>query len=311
MQRIALICCYLGKLPNYFNLFLESCRTNPTIDIIIIGDKLPYKNSLPNVRFYKSTLDDLNKRFTEKLGFDVNLPKAYKLCDYKPGYGLLFNDLLKDYNFWGYIDIDLIFGNIRHFFPESLLEKNDILTVRGDKWLSGALTLLRNTSEINSIFLQNPNIKEVLLVPENKNFCECGHNWDQQPNKKVNSMYDLVIANAKKGLLNVNFRNIVSEPRTASWDKFKIYMQNGHLYDYHKQEEILFFHLVFAKSDYWFKIPEELKSYNEYEITNIGIKELAPTSLIDETRLWIHETARIVWLSLYTAKRTLRNLIKR
>jgi hypothetical protein len=276
----------------------------------LIGDKLPEKSPIANMRFFKSTLTDLDVRFTKRLGFPVKLPKAYKLCDYKPGYGLLFEDLLKDYHFWGYIDIDLVFGNIRHFFPESLLEQNDILTVRGNKWLSGALTLLKNTPKINSIFLEHPNIKEVLLVPQNKNFCECGHNWNQVHDKKNNSMYDLVMANANKGLLKVNFRDIVNEYRTASWYDFKIVMQNGRLYNYNQKKEILFYHLVFAKSDKWFKIPEKMSSYKNYQITNTGISELNTGSLFEKINLGIHKGARLVWLSAFTTKMALRNIIK-
>ena len=56
----------------------------------------------------------------------VNSP--YKLCDYKPVYGLIFDEDLQDYDFWGHCDVDLIFGDIRKFI--NLYKKRGIYASR-------------------------------------------------------------------------------------------------------------------------------------------------------------------------------------
>jgi len=60
------------------------------------------------------------------LGFEVDIESEYKLCDFKPAYGLIFSEHFKDYDFWGYCDIDIIFGNIRAYMTDVLLNEYDI-----------------------------------------------------------------------------------------------------------------------------------------------------------------------------------------
>ena len=38
MKKIAIIVPYFGEFPNYFPLFLNSCRYNPTVDWLLVTD---------------------------------------------------------------------------------------------------------------------------------------------------------------------------------------------------------------------------------------------------------------------------------
>ena len=38
MKSIAFVIPYFGKFPNYFSLWLQSCRNNPTIDWLLFTD---------------------------------------------------------------------------------------------------------------------------------------------------------------------------------------------------------------------------------------------------------------------------------
>jgi len=103
-KSIALIVCYFGKLPWYFNYFAHSCKYNPTIDFFIITDETIDIKSLPNnVKHIYKTLNDINLLATEKLGFEINLTYAYpyKVAEFKPAYGLIFSELLAGYDFLG------------------------------------------------------------------------------------------------------------------------------------------------------------------------------------------------------------------
>ena len=60
-------------------------------------------------------------------------------------YGIIFADYLKDYDFWGFCDIDLILGDLSEFITNERLEKYDRIGIRGH------LTLIRNIPEINSL----------------------------------------------------------------------------------------------------------------------------------------------------------------
>lgn len=43
----------------------------------------------------------------------------------------MFQEYIKDYDFWGHCDADLIFGDIRKFVTDDILNKYDRLGVDG------------------------------------------------------------------------------------------------------------------------------------------------------------------------------------
>lgn len=144
-NKICIIGVYFGKLPNYFPLWLKSAEHNPTVDFYIFTDQK--LSSLPiNVRCVAMDLTSMRKRATDLLGFEANLFKPYKCCDYKPIYGLLFSDFVKEYDYWGHCDFDLIFGDLQYFF--------DLYNLYNyDRFLAlGHLSMYRNTSEVNFRF---------------------------------------------------------------------------------------------------------------------------------------------------------------
>lgn len=120
MKKICVITIYIGKLPNYFNLWLESCAANRTIDFLIVTDQELI--DLPdNVKKLDFNLQSLKELAEKKLNTEIVLDTPYKCCDYKPMYGLILEDYLRGYDFWGHCDIDLIFGNIRKFVTDDIL----------------------------------------------------------------------------------------------------------------------------------------------------------------------------------------------
>lgn len=144
-NKIAVVVAYFGKFPNYFPLWLKSCGYNPTIDFIIVSDQTP--DNLPkNVIAIPMSLDDVRERATKVLGFPAALHRPYKCCDYKPLYGLIFSDLLFGYDYWGHCDVDLIFGDLQHFFDKHHLYNYDKFGVLGH------LSLFRNVEKVNNAY---------------------------------------------------------------------------------------------------------------------------------------------------------------
>lgn len=148
MKKIVLIAPYFGRFPNYFPLFLESCRYNPTIDWLIFTDISVDIDYPTNVHFITMTFDQLCKKIQSKFDFKITLDTPYKLCDYKPAYGYIFQEFLENIDFWGHCDFDLLFGDLRKFFTE---EKLDYYNKIGHL---GHLTLYRNTTDINKLFMK-------------------------------------------------------------------------------------------------------------------------------------------------------------
>lgn len=169
---------FYGKWPVYFQLYLKSCAYNPALKIFFITDLELPKETPSNVEKIHIAFSDLASLFSDKLGTNVALNSYYKLCDFKPAYGFLFEDYIKEFDFWGFGDIDLVYGKIDEFITDEILEKNDVITFRTE-WLSGALTLFRNNAEINSLFKESPDWQKVITDRRHFSFTECATQYGE------------------------------------------------------------------------------------------------------------------------------------
>ncbi len=165
---IALILPYFGSFPNYFPLFLESCRNNPTVDWLIYTDSEVAYDYPKNVKVYKTTLADFRTRIQTFFDFPISLEKPYKLCDFKPTYGEVLHSDLKNYDFWGHCDCDLIYGNIRKFITPEITDRYNRI------FNSGHTILYRNIPEVNSYYRTQTHIdyRAILSNPKNHSFDE-------------------------------------------------------------------------------------------------------------------------------------------
>lgn len=143
MKSIAYIVPYFGKLPDEFNLWLHTCRYNSTIDWIIFTDDRKKYNYPSNVKVNYMTFIEFKKKIQTCFKFEIKLNNPYKLCDFRVAYGEIFEEELKDYDFWGYCDIDLMWGDIRKFITEDILDKYEKIGFQGHS------TLYKNTKIIN------------------------------------------------------------------------------------------------------------------------------------------------------------------
>ena len=162
MKKICLINSYFGKWPSYFPYFLKSCEYNPNINWLIFTDCGKPNNYPENVRIIDFTLKDLNKLASKKLGFKINVKKPYKICDLRPAFGEIFKDYLKDYDFWGNTDLDIMYGNIRNFITKEVLSRYNI--IRGRKGtLAGHFTIYKKNKKINNLFKKNKDYKKIFI----------------------------------------------------------------------------------------------------------------------------------------------------
>lgn len=143
MHSLLTISCYFGKLPEHFPMFLKSVEMNPTVDFLLITD-CKVDDTPSNFRVYNCSFEEMRERIQELFDFSIVLDRPYKLCDYKPVLGLAFSEYLEGYDFWGYCDLDMIFGDIRAFLSDSVLEQYDKI------YKLGHLTYYRNNDENNA-----------------------------------------------------------------------------------------------------------------------------------------------------------------
>lgn len=141
-KRIIFIIAYFGKFRADFAFWLKSVEHNPDVDFLLFTDQTLIK--VPkNVTVVKTSLQEIQQLAQKNIWEGCRIEHPYKMCDYKTAYGDLFCDYIKDYDFWGHCDVDLVFGNIRHYITNDILENYDRIG------LEGFFTLYRNTPETN------------------------------------------------------------------------------------------------------------------------------------------------------------------
>ena len=182
MYKIALIVPYFGRFPNYFQLWLNSCKINPTIDWMVYTDDKRKFDYPSNVHVTYTTLQSIKQLAEEKLDMPVNISMPYKLCDLKVVYGIIFQDDLVSYDFWGYCDVDVIWGNLRRFITDEMLSKYD----RIFQW--GHCCLMRNVPKVNYSFeLEKEDVLEYRRVLNSPLYC--GFDEEKQIGKLFEKYY--------------------------------------------------------------------------------------------------------------------------
>jgi hypothetical protein len=170
MKSIVLVSVYLGPLPNWMPLWLKCCKANPTIEFRVITDQPDTLKRLPdNVRAIATSIKDLRERLSEAVGFSVALENGYKLCDFRPAYGLAFSDYFSSFSHWGHVDLDQLFGKIENFIPWNTIDEYERLYHRGH------MTIYRNSAIANNLFrLSHPSVsyEKIFKSPKHAAFDE-------------------------------------------------------------------------------------------------------------------------------------------
>lgn len=153
--KIAFLIPYVGRWPAYTEPFLLSCEGNRMVDILLCAEKAPRSNLPANVKHVPMVGKEIWDRIEKSTQIKLHQRPGHKLCDFKPFYGLAFADLLEPYPFWGFCDIDLMFGDLGKFFDEQTLASLDIFSAHANQFV-GHFTFLRNRKDINQLGFEIP-----------------------------------------------------------------------------------------------------------------------------------------------------------
>lgn len=251
MKKIALLTFWYGPFPWYFPYYIHSCVFNPSVDFIIVTDNIqPIPSKAENIKIIHKTLAEFKATASEKLGFVVSIDYPYKLCDFKPAYGFIFPEIIAGYDFWGIGDIDLVYGNIRDFMTEEILNIYDIISSRHD-YITGSFCLFKNNRKMNTLFMQSNDYQKVFSSSEHFCFDECNFLFEELKNgasildypNNIQSMTYVVKKGEAEGKLKAFFDFIIVEgiPGKIKWKNGKIIYNN--LY------EAMFYNLIIFKKE--------------------------------------------------------------
>ena len=280
MKTIVVIFPYFGKLPVQYQMWRASALRNPSVDFMFFTDTdvEPAKNIIVN----KMQFSDFRQLVQKAFDFPIVLDRPYKLCEYKQAYGYILQDYIKEYDFWGFGDLDLVYGDLRSFFTEDILTHKFLLG-----W--GHLTLLHNDEETNTYFMTQvagyQNYKEAFTTSKITFFDEYGYNgcsdkWrDCRPE---DCWLEWPFDNASKPKQSYHFNSL-----TRGWQQVifehvdnKLYMLRFHNGKLEKKESLYahFQHRGFMK--------DKVTDYNHFLVT--------PNAIINYPNRFIN--LRLRWL---------------
>jgi len=228
------------------------------------------------------------------------LSRGYKLVDLKPAYGELFSPELADYDFWGYTDLDLVYGDLAGLFTAEILNSHDVLSP-SDRLLVGHLTLIRNTPRLCRLYRDCPDYLQILLKDSHEGFDEKG-------------FHRHVIQLAQQQQLRLFLKDMKQEDillRLNGRGRFLIVWHRGHLYDVAVFRQICHFHFMESKWKQSFDVSEILPADSTFCLTPEAIRPVRSTREYCELLLSaaICCVAALPW-QLRRAVRNFRNLIR-
>lgn len=160
--KVAQIIPYFGKWPEWIELYMYSCGKNPMVDFIFYTDCPLPKRRYANTIFHICSFEDYKSLVGQRLGIDYTIKSAYKLTDLKPFLGVVHEPELKDYDFWGFGDLDLVYGDLSMVVNEKNLTKYDLITTH-NYHIAGHFTLCRNNEHYRNLCFKLKNWKTGLV----------------------------------------------------------------------------------------------------------------------------------------------------
>lgn len=167
-MKKCLIICWYGKIPDYYELWKCSCKNNSDYDFLLFTDQ-NIKSDINNLKIINMEFGQIKELIERKLNINVNFSKPYKFCDFRPAYGVIFEDYIKEYDYCGHCDLDQVFGKISNFIPDEKIINFEKINHNGH------FVLYKNVEKINNMFKNKGaifNWNEVFTNEENYAFDE-------------------------------------------------------------------------------------------------------------------------------------------
>ena len=170
-QWLILLCPYFGRWPAWMNFFVESCKWNPDVRWRFYTDCGEPENKAGNIDYVPISFEDYKALVRARLAIAFDPADPYKLCDLKPALGSLHEQDISGYPFFGYCDLDVIYGNIARFYDSERLAGFDVVSTHPEL-LSGHFAVLRNTPQLRHAFERVAGYRAQLEAPQYTGFDE-------------------------------------------------------------------------------------------------------------------------------------------
>jgi hypothetical protein len=293
-MRVTIIIPYFGNWPAWMDFFLLSCEMNPDFNWMIFSDNQDQPEVPSNVVIKSFSLGEFNRLASSRLGLDIHIRNPYKICDLRPAFGTIFRDFLMGTDYWGYSDLDLVYGNLSGFLGSKILKDHDIITSRKE-YIAGHFTLYRNVNKVNELYKICPQHRDI-FQDHSRHFA-----FDERSNLYGRSLFNSDLKNnlqssvarleyiwhkfkkklqlgipvgpldissiinleEEAGRLRVYRKNMV---RSDKWYEkqnlrnWKVDWENGRLFDASSKKDLLYFHFLKSKYRDGFRISPAVRN---------------------------------------------------
>lgn len=174
-MRVAILVPWIGELPAWCVEFLGRFDDYPrSISFRVI-----------QIKHWRHVA----KRIADTTGVHPPMTiEPRKLCDYRPAFGMMFSDAACDPDWWGWSDLDCVFGDLPAFLtPERLLEY-DLITDHASI-VNGPFSIMRNSEKMRTLYQRHPNWREIFSSSEHAAFDEVGFTEVVQSSPDVRALY--------------------------------------------------------------------------------------------------------------------------
>jgi hypothetical protein len=269
-MRISLIIPFFGNLPAFFPLFVQSASRNPRVNFIVISNETIGFPLPPNFIHVPFTPSDVEKRVREKVCPDFRLSYGYKLCDVKPFYGVVFDDLLKTSDFWGYCDIDLVFGDVSPLLDSGALDETDFYCADAGPVVA-TFCLFRNQERVNRLAFRIPDFEKRLTSGNYESTDEKAleklirDGVDIRHTKAANLRHSQLSISAA-GRMVGRTQGVVGDPNEFYWSDGRTFVKAPGS----DPQEVLYLHFIGLKRSYHWTEYNRSVQYKEFAFSAAG-----------------------------------------
>jgi len=165
-NKIVLIQLWFGKIPEYFWYHYETTKNLPIDFLFITNQNLKLDSN--NYKVLNLTDEELKSLIINKVDNKFDSIVYRNISQLKPSLGDLFREYIINYDYFGYYDIDTLFGDIYNYIS-SYLDEFDVISFGNEKFYnrtSGVFTIFKN-SEKNRVLYKS---KLDFLIKKLKNY---------------------------------------------------------------------------------------------------------------------------------------------
>lgn len=274
--KVAQIIPYFGQWPEWIELYFYSCGRNPMIDFIFFTNCPLPKHQYHNTIFHQCSYDEYCNLVSERLSINFHCNNPYKLTDLKPFIGAVHEPELREYDFWGFGDLDLVYGDLNILVNDKNLKRYNVITTH-NYHIAGHFCICRNNDYYRNLCFKIKDWKHRLVEEHHYAFDE--NEWAMFIHPFMGKVHRLHhLTTSKLGLhyftilnflnpllypkvLLKEFRTSLSPDPEANDDPIQPQIRNkvwnyhvkdGRIYDF-RGIELPYLHFLFFKKNIWSK----------------------------------------------------------